>query len=69
MRNSADRIYRSTVVNKSQRQNADLILLDILLLAANTAAFAVCWFMEVRCILALTEWPGRVAFGHAESQI
>ena len=44
MRNSADRIYRSTVVNKSQRQNADLILLDILLLAANTAAFAVCWF-------------------------
>ena len=29
MRNSADRIYRSTVVNKSQRQNADLILLDI----------------------------------------
>lgn len=44
MENSADRIYRSTVVNKSQRQNADLILLDILLLAANTAAFAVCWF-------------------------
>ena len=44
MRKSADRIYRSTVVNKSQRQNADLILLDILLLAANTAAFAVCWF-------------------------
>ena len=43
MKNSADRIYRSTVVNKSQRQNADLILLDILLLAANTATFVRCF--------------------------